>query len=342
MQPKITIIIVNYNSSRIMGIVEKSISGACNLDYDNYELVVVDNGSTDGSRDKIKEMLDKCPVSHKLIVLSRNYGFAAGNNIGFQARDPDSKYVALLNNDAAPHPESLRALVEQAEAEPELASVQGMITEWDAKRIDNMGFIVDELLYSHAIYRGYDPNMIRKPHYCTFTSGAYSLYSIEAIKKVNKSNKIFSNIMFAYYDDKVLGMKFWANGYKVKAIPILAARHYGGGTFGKISPIRLYLITRSFIVLSRNLEKYRYKHVSLITYLIRQLAYAITASSSSGTPIKANITAYTKAVIKGFRLGREVKDEIDFSKVPSTNLSLYEVFKRSITPKNVNRYGKNV
>ena len=58
---RVSIIRLNYNSSRIMPIVLKSLESIVNLDYpsDRYELIVVDNGSTDGSFEKIKEFLER-------------------------------------------------------------------------------------------------------------------------------------------------------------------------------------------------------------------------------------------------------------------------------------------
>ncbi len=341
MYPKVTLIIVNYNSLKIMGIVRESVSGACNLDYPNYEVIVVDNGSTDGSGEQIREYLDsKCKIKNKYIKLSKNLGFNAANNIAFRARDKDSKYIALLNNDAAPYPDSLGRLVERLESEEKLAAIQGIITNWNASSIDNVGFMVDELLYSHAIYRGYPPHVVKRSHYSTYVSGAYSLYSIKSLITVNKGERIFDDLMFAYYDDKILGMKLWSNGYKVGAIPVLAARHYGGGTFGKISPVRLYLITRSFIVQEKALVNHRYKIISLISHVLRQLAYSLIASKATGISLKEYTRSYISALLYGRRLSRNLNYSIDLSKVPLIKLSLLDVFERVAVPGHYNRFGK--
>ena len=341
MYPKITLIIVNYNSSKIMDIVRESVSGACNLDYPNFEVIVVDNGSTDGSGEQIRKYLEsKCKIKNKYIKLSKNLGFNAANNIAFRARDKDSKYVALLNNDATPYPDSLARLVEHLESEEELAAIQGIITNWDASSIDNVGFIVDELLYSHAVYRGYPPHVVKKSHYCTYVSGAYSLYSIKSLITVNKGERIFDDIMFAYYDDKILGMKLWSNGYKVGAIPVLAARHYGGGTFGKISPTRLYLISRSFLAQERILVNHRYKLISLISHIIRQFAYTFIASKTTGISLKKYTRSYISALMHGWKLASYLDYKIDISKVPLIRLGLGEVLVRMAALGHSNRFGR--
>lgn len=95
-----------------------SLRAIADLDYpnDRYELIVVDNGSTDGSFEKIREFLDKTSGSRKKIIrLDDNLGFAGGCNVGYRERDKESKYVLLVNNDAIPMRNSLKDLVDYAE-----------------------------------------------------------------------------------------------------------------------------------------------------------------------------------------------------------------------------------
>ena len=277
--PKVSILWINYNSKKIVDIVLESLYSVFELDYPNYEIIIVDNGSTDGSFNMIKQVIESrrynnASVNVKLIRLRRNRGFNTANNIAFQARDKNTKYVVLLNNDAVLLPDSLLNLVEIIEAEKEngIAATQGVITTWDGTKVDNMGFVVDELLFVHALYRGYNPYDIKKPHYCTFVSGAYSIYSVEAILKVNKREILFDGHMFAYFDDKVLGLKLWCNGFKIKSFPIVAARHYGSATFGYMSPKKIYLTTRNFLALCRITKTMRYKPFVLVGYPLRRLA----------------------------------------------------------------------
>ena len=89
----VSIIWLNRNSSRIMPTVLESLESIADLDYpgDRYELIVVDNGSTDGSFERIKGFLEKkTSLRKKVIRLDRNLGFTGGNNVGFAARDRES------------------------------------------------------------------------------------------------------------------------------------------------------------------------------------------------------------------------------------------------------------
>jgi GT2 family glycosyltransferase len=102
MEPKASILWVNYNSSSFIDLVLESLQAVKDLDYPNYELIIVDNGSVDDSFNTIKEFINKSNIKSRLIRLDKNLGFTGGNNVAYAARDPNSKYIVLLNNDAVP------------------------------------------------------------------------------------------------------------------------------------------------------------------------------------------------------------------------------------------------
>src|SRR4030095_6645705 len=90
----ISIVIVNWNG---MSYIPECIESSCRQEYSNKELVIVDNGSTDGSREWLRSYgagIDS------LVELDRNTGFAGGVNAGIRAAR--GEFIALLNNDAVP------------------------------------------------------------------------------------------------------------------------------------------------------------------------------------------------------------------------------------------------
>ncbi|BDR92686.1 glycosyltransferase [Vulcanisaeta souniana] len=96
---KASVVWLNYNSMRFIDIAIKSLDSFLNLDFDGYELIVVDNTSTDGSFERIKKFIEeKRPSGVRVRVIrnERNLGYAGGMNVGWEARDPDSKYVAFV------------------------------------------------------------------------------------------------------------------------------------------------------------------------------------------------------------------------------------------------------
>lgn len=99
-----------------------------NLDYPNYEIVVVDNGSIDGSEEAIRSSF---PSVH-FIQTGRNLGYAGGNNAGIRfALDHGADYVWLLNNDTIVDSKALTALVKTAQADPKIAFVGSKIYFYD-------------------------------------------------------------------------------------------------------------------------------------------------------------------------------------------------------------------
>ncbi|MCW9706041.1 glycosyltransferase family 2 protein [Fodinibius salsisoli] len=107
--PRIFIILVNWNGWQDT---IECLHSLDNLDYPNYSVIVVDNGSTDGSPEKISRAF---PQVH-LIESDQNLGFAGGNNLGIeQALNEGTDYVWLLNNDTVVDPDALSHLVQRME-----------------------------------------------------------------------------------------------------------------------------------------------------------------------------------------------------------------------------------
>lgn len=92
--PKISIVVLTFNNLEINRLCIKSIMEK--TAYPDYELIVVDNGSSDGTREYLLGLSEKA-VGVKVILNEKNLGFAAGNNVGIRASDGD--HVVLLNND---------------------------------------------------------------------------------------------------------------------------------------------------------------------------------------------------------------------------------------------------
>jgi len=123
--PLVFIIVLNWNGKsdtlECLGSLQK-------LDYSNFETVVVDNGSTDGSENVIRTLFP----SVRVIQTGKNLGYAGGNNVGIKhALSQGADYVWLLNNDTMVDPKSLTSLVETAEADPKIAFVGSKIYFYD-------------------------------------------------------------------------------------------------------------------------------------------------------------------------------------------------------------------
>ena len=96
--PAVSIIIVNWNGKNFLA---SCLDGLKQQTYRDFSIILVDNGSNDGSLDYVQTHYPEV----KTIALAENLGFATANNIAIKS--VQTEYVALLNNDAVPHPEWL-------------------------------------------------------------------------------------------------------------------------------------------------------------------------------------------------------------------------------------------
>ena len=251
---KVSVIMLNHNSSRIIDIVKESIASVLEMDYPDYEFIFVDNASSDGSFEELRGFIEgkKGSTKVKIIRNERNLGFTGGMNTGYRARDRDTKYVVLLNNDAVPETDSLRNLVECIESyrDKNVGAVQGIIMDYDTGRIDTAGDMLSELLVAYQMFHDRDPSDVGSPFYVSYVDGAYCLFDVDALRNVlGRDDKMFEEAGFGYFDDSFLGLLFWNKGYRMISCPFVTARHRRSSTFGKVTPLSVYLQTRGYFAL---------------------------------------------------------------------------------------------
>ena len=318
MKPKVSILWLNFNSYSFQEIVIESLQAVKDLEYPNYELIIVDNGSIDSSINSIRDFVEKSNIQHKIIQLDQNLGYTGGNNIGYHARDQASKYLVLLNNDAVPKRDSLSQLVDFMEKDASLGAAQGVITNYDGRSIDTAGDFLTELLDACPLLEGKDPLSLRKSVYITSADGAYSIYRIEFIQRMTcQTGNLFDEYLFAYYDDYLLGLRLWNNGFKVKGFPLITARHRRGTSFSELKQSRkIYLWMRNRIILNE-LSNNRYKILIRLLFL-RGLFVYFFKNFLNMRFISKN-TSVPRAFIDGIRMvgdARKSTGEIDIYSAP--------------------------
>jgi len=139
---KISVIWLNYNSKKFLSLALASLNSMFNMDVENFEIIIVDNASTDGSFESIVKFVNsKGRMRHKVRIIrsDKNRGYSGGMNLGWEARDHDSKYVAFLNNDLIADTVSLREIVERMDAEPDVGAASGLIHFGDGRTIFSAG-----------------------------------------------------------------------------------------------------------------------------------------------------------------------------------------------------------
>jgi len=213
--PKISVIIVNYNGKILL---EKCLESLFKVNYDNFEVILVDNNSTD----KTVDFITKNYPSVILIKLDSNKGFAEPNNIG--SKIAKGEHLLFLNNDTIVTPNFISELVKVIENDTKIAICQSLLLKLDGS-IDSSGDFIDKL---GVVY-----NSKTKTDEIREISSARGA-SMIIRKKIFKELNGFDEKFFVSFEDVDLGWRTWISGYKVVINPKSIVYHLGGQTINKI------------------------------------------------------------------------------------------------------------
>lgn len=224
--PKVFIIILNYNG---LDTVEQCLGGVFQISYSNFEVVVVDNNSQDGSFELAKSLF---PKAH-FIKNKANIGFAAGNNVGIRfALERMADYVFLLNNDAEVEVGILTKLVAAAEKRKSIGILSpviyfpennkawfsgGKINWLTMKTVHNKNSLLS------SPFRKGSPESARggicKTDYIT---GCAMLVKKEVFRAIG----LFDESFFLYYEDADLSVRAKRKGFKLAVVSGAEAYHF--------------------------------------------------------------------------------------------------------------------
>ncbi len=219
---------MNWNGGRFLPDLFASLAAT---DYPNLDILVVDNASTDGSRELLATAAS---ASHKLRVLSldRNLGFAGGNNEGLRNLPADAAYVAFLNNDVVVEPAWLRVLVDFLETHPDAGIVQPKLLKLgDPRRIDRATVTVDRMGYdAYDIFteRPDGPDL-DTPREVFSVSGAAFLVRRRLLDAVAFEGDVFDPSYFTYFEETDLCWRARLAGKRVWFCPASRVHHFRGG-----------------------------------------------------------------------------------------------------------------
>lgn len=244
--PKVFIVILNYNGKDVL---KNALESVYKLNYPNYQVVVVDNDSTDGSFEEARVAYGK----FSFIKNSHNVGFAAGNNVAIKwALEKMADYIFLLNNDALMEKDCLLKLVNEAEKNAEAGILSPIIYKGDSSQIWFAGGKINWLKM-----RAEHVNNIKESDYIT---GCAMLIKKEIFKKIGLLDENF----FLYYEDVDFSFRAKQNGFKLKIIPEAKVFHFekSSESLNKI----YYLVLSAILFFRKNSNPLRKIYLEL--YLI--------------------------------------------------------------------------
>lgn len=271
----VSVIVVNWNRRNLLDACLRSLAAQTHRDF---EVIVVDNGSTDGSPALVEEMARSYPVPLRLIANSINRGFCAANNQGFAASD--SKFAALLNNDAEAEPAWLAALEAVIRTSDDVGMAASKIVVWEEpRRIDKAG----HLIYPDGQNRGrgagqMDQGQFDRMEETLWPDGCAGMYRRAMLDEIGGFDEDF----FAYADDAELGLRARIAGWTCLYAPGAVVRHHRGATLGLNSARRLTLIERNRILLVVKLFPWNLLWANGAYYLARIVAGAWAALRNRG------------------------------------------------------------
>jgi GT2 family glycosyltransferase len=275
-EPKIAIIIINWNTYQLTFNCLKSLK-ACT--YNNKTIFLVDNGSEDGSGDKIAlEFPDINFIKNEI-----NEGFTGANNKALKViLKQNFDYVLLLNNDTVVKPNFLSLLEARMDSDQNLAATQPLIldfpnknTIWNAGGSFNSFFCLFKTRCKGMIY---NPKL-KIDTYTQWISGCCILVKIAVIKKVG----LLDNRFFIYFEDADWSIRMTNLGYKLGVVPESIIYHHSSGSNvknntsseGNLSPYSHYLNVRNHIYLIKkhsflfnNLGSWLYQIFKIFSYSI--------------------------------------------------------------------------
>lgn len=221
--PLVSVIVLSYNGRDLLDPCLQSLAAQT---YPNREVILVDNGSNDGSAACVSERYPEV----KVICAEGNLGFAGGNNLG--ARQARGDFIALVNNDAVAAPDWLEKMTRAFENPRVAVAMAKIYTEGTpAEYYEKNGTLN---LIGYNIMRVFDD-----PTTIFYASGCALMYRRDVV-----GDEPFDEDYFLYAEDVYLSWRMRLRGYEVVHVPEAVVYHKGSATAKKRSDT-LYYQTRN-------------------------------------------------------------------------------------------------
>ena len=270
MPARATVVIPNWNGERFLDLCLKSLR---NQSFGDFETVVVDNGSADGSVDFVRKHFPDVRV----VELGENRGIAAAFNVGVETSD--TEYVVLLNNDTEQDERWLEELIGAADARADAGLFASKLVDFHDRRIlDGAG---DAMRLSGLPYRlGHgerDRGQFDEPGYVFGACAAAALYRRSLFEEVGRFDEDF----VSYCEDGDLSFRAQLAGHRCFYVPGAVVYHMGSASSGgKRSPTATRLGTQNSLgLLVKDLPLSAVPHI-LPFLVFGQLARFATAAAT--------------------------------------------------------------
>lgn len=280
----ILIVVLNWNG---IDDTEACVASLLKQSYKNFEILVVDNGSKDDSVTRLQALQAAHKDKLRLLVNSKNLGFAGGVNTGISyALVHNYDAVALFNNDATADPLWLESL--EKELSDEYSVTTGLLLHEDGKTIDSTGDFYST--WGIGFPRGRDTateNAVESGPVFS-GSGGSSLYKTSLFKEIG----LFDETFFAYYEDTDISFRAQLAGHTIYYTKDAVAYHKQGATSSKVPGFTVYQTFKNLPLLFwKNIPFKLLLAVGLRFLLLYTLIFLSAVKKGSGWPALKGVFA---------------------------------------------------
>lgn len=254
--PKVAIIVLNYNGQAVL---KDCLASLFRVNYPNFEVVVVDNGSTDGSLEAARMAFSRATF----IKNEENLGFSAGNNVGIRhALEKMSDYVLLLNNDTEVEKDFLEKLVTEGESFLDVGLLSPLIFLGRTGKIWFSGGRIDWLRMKTSHFFDIPTEKTRKTDFMT---GCAMLIKKEVFREIGLLDEDF----FLYWEDADFGER--AARANFNKVVVRDSQIYHFEKSGEAKGNKLYwLVLSGLIFFQKNAPIYLRPWIGFYSFLRRQ------------------------------------------------------------------------
>src|ERR1700709_1717105 len=227
----VSITLVTYNSGRF---IKRCLESALAQKYENLEIIVIDNNSTDGTIDILEPFEDRC----RIIYNDQNIGFAAAQNQAIQLSG--GEWVFTLNPDVLLLPNFIQALVEAGQIDPKVGTVCGKLLtikstfdHLETPLVDSTGIYFTPML--RHLDRGsqeVDNGHYLSNEYVFGATAAAALYRRAMIDDISLDGEFFDSDFFVYREDADVAWRAQLMGWKCLYAPYARGYHVRNATPG--------------------------------------------------------------------------------------------------------------
>ena len=264
----VSVVITTYNSANS---IEACLNSVLQQQYQSIEIIVVDNASSDQSREILKQFQQRT----KLIFNQINVGFAAAQNQGFMQAKGD--WLLSLNPDVILDPGFIPQLLAHADVDPKVGTLCGKLLRWQPKSAEERSRVLD----STGVYftrnlrhfdRGaddFDRGQYDRSEYVFGATGAAALYRREMVHDISIEGQFFDEDFFAYREDADVAWRAQLMGWNCLYVPAAVGWHIRRVTPERRQQLPLIInwhsVKNRFLMRAKNISGPLYRRVFLPT-----------------------------------------------------------------------------